>query len=93
MSASSAGVFQPSMPVDVRIISATHIDLDRAMMEGRFRADLYHRLCVLQLDEPPLRACGADIELLAKHMLDRFKTDANWRLRGFSPDATAAINN
>jgi DNA-binding NtrC family response regulator len=93
MSALNAGVFQPSRPVDVRIISATHIDLDWAMMEGLFRADLYHRLCVLQLDEPPLRARGVDIELLAKHMLDRFKTDANWRLRGFSPDATAASNN
>ncbi|SOE91920.1 DNA-binding transcriptional response regulator, NtrC family, contains REC, AAA-type ATPase, and a Fis-type DNA-binding domains [Burkholderia sp. D7] len=82
-----------STPVDVRIISATHVDIDRAMMEGRLRADLYHRLCVLQLDEPPLRARGADIELLAKRMLDRFKKDASRRLRGFAPDATAAIYN
>ncbi|SAL41335.1 sigma-54 interacting regulatory protein [Caballeronia udeis] len=82
-----------SAPVDVRIISATHVAMDRAMMEGRFRADLYHRLCVLQLDEPPLRARGTDIELLAKHMLDRFKKDASRRLRGFAPDATVAIYN
>lgn len=80
-----------STPVDVRIISATHVDMQTAMIEGRFRADLYHRLCVLQIDEPPLR--GKDIELLAKHMLDRFKKDASRRLRGFSPDAIAAIHN
>ncbi len=55
-----------STPVDVRIISATHVDMQTAMIEGRFRADLYHRLCVLQIDEPPLRARGKDIELLAQ---------------------------
>jgi DNA-binding NtrC family response regulator len=82
-----------STPVDVRIISATHVDMDRAMMERRFRADLYHRLCVLHLDEPPLRARDADIELLAKRMFDRFKKDSSQRLRGFAPDATAAMYN
>ncbi|MGA7817177.1 sigma-54 interaction domain-containing protein, partial [Caballeronia sp.] len=82
-----------STPVDVRIISATHVDMDSAMMDGRFRADLYHRLCVLQLDEPPLRARGTDVELLAKQILDRFKKDTSRRLRGFAPDATAAIYN
>jgi DNA-binding NtrC family response regulator len=82
-----------STPVDVRIISATHVDMQTAMIEGRFRADLYHRLCVLQLDEPPLRARGKDIELLAKHMLDRFKKEARRKLRGFAPDAIAAIHN
>ncbi|MGV2289010.1 sigma 54-interacting transcriptional regulator [Trinickia sp. YCB016] len=82
-----------AVPVDVRIISATHVDMHQAMLEGRFRADLYHRLCVLQIDEPPLRARGKDIELLARHMLDRFKKDAGRRLRGFSPDAIAALHN
>jgi DNA-binding NtrC family response regulator len=82
-----------STPVDVRIISATHVDMNTAMIEGRFRADLYHRLCVLQIDEPPLRARGKDIELLAKHMLDRFKKDASRKVRGFAPDAIAAIHN
>ena len=82
-----------SMPVDVRIVSATHVDMQTAMAEGRFRADLYHRLCVLQIDEPPLRERGKDIELLAREMLDRFEKDANRRLRGFAPDAIAAIHN
>jgi DNA-binding NtrC family response regulator len=81
-----------STPVDVRIVSATHVDMQAAMVEGRFRADLYHRLCVLQIDEPPLRERGKDIELLARHMLDRFERDANRRLRGFAPDAIAAIH-
>ncbi|MEA3129015.1 MAG: hypothetical protein QOF46_810, partial [Paraburkholderia sp.] len=80
-----------SIDVDVRIISATHVDMTSAMIEGRFRSDLYHRLCVLQIDEPPLRARGKDIELLARHMLERFKKDASRRLRGFAPDAIAAL--
>ncbi|KLU21876.1 Fis family transcriptional regulator [Caballeronia mineralivorans PML1(12)] len=82
-----------SIPVDVRIVSATHVNMQTAMAEGRFRADLYHRLCVLQIDEPPLRERGKDIELLAREMLDRFEKDANRRLRGFAPDAIAAIHN
>ena len=82
-----------SIAVDVRVISATHIDMQRAMAEGRFRADLYHRLCVLQIDEPPLRARGKDIELLARHMLERFRKDGTRRLRGFSADAIAALHN
>src|ERR1700754_1512955 len=82
-----------SIEVDVRIISATHVDMNTAMIEGRFRSDLYHRLCVLQIDEPPLRARGKDIELLARHMLERFRKDASRRLRGFAPDAIAALHN
>ncbi len=82
-----------STEVDVRIISATHVNMQQAMIEGRFRADLYHRLCVLQIDEPPLRARGKDIEVLAVHMFERFKKDASRRLHGFAPDAIAAIHN
>ncbi|HVW49444.1 MAG TPA: sigma 54-interacting transcriptional regulator [Trinickia sp.] len=84
---------QESIPVDVRVISATHVDMQRAMEEGRFRPDLYHRLCVLQIDEPPLRARGRDIELLARHMLERFGKDGARRRRGFSADAIAALHN
>ncbi|KWI29865.1 Fis family transcriptional regulator [Burkholderia ubonensis] len=80
-----------SIPVDVRVICATHVDLVAAMREGRFREDLFHRLCVLKIEEPPLRARGKDIEVLARHMLERFKGDSHRRLRGFSPDAIAAL--
>ncbi|CAN7486607.1 sigma 54-interacting transcriptional regulator [Caballeronia sp. LjRoot29] len=79
-------------PVDVRIISATHVKMQTAMNDGRFRADLFHRLCVLQIEEPPLRMSGKDIELLANHMLERFRKDACQRVRGFAPDAITAIN-
>jgi DNA-binding NtrC family response regulator len=80
-------------PVDVRIISATHVEMQKAMIDGRFRPDLYHRLCVLQIAEPPLRARGKDIDLLAEYMLERFKKDASRRVRGFAPDAIAAMHN
>ncbi|MGF6531464.1 DNA-binding NtrC family response regulator [Paraburkholderia sp. GAS206C] len=82
-----------AIDVDVRIISATHVDINAAMADGRFRSDLYHRLCVLQIDEPPLRTRGKDIELLALYMLERFRKDASRKLHGFMPDAIAAMHN
>jgi DNA-binding NtrC family response regulator len=82
-----------SIAVDVRVISATHVDLEQAMQDGRFRADLFHRLCVLRIDEPPLRARGKDIEILAHHMLHKFKTDSARRIRGFAPSAVEAMHN
>ncbi|WP_345816350.1 sigma 54-interacting transcriptional regulator [Paraburkholderia sp. PREW-6R] len=81
-----------SINVDVRIISATHVNMEAAIEDGRFRADLYHRLCVLRIDEPPLRARDKDIELLALHTLDRYRKDASRRLYGFSPDAITAMH-
>jgi DNA-binding NtrC family response regulator len=82
-----------SIPVDVRIISATHVDLETAMRDGRFRADLFHRLCVLRVDEPPLRARGKDIEILAHHIMHKFKTDSARKIRGFAPSAIEAMYN
>jgi DNA-binding NtrC family response regulator len=82
-----------SIPIDVRIISATHVDLETAMRDGRFRADLFHRLCVLRVDEPPLRARGKDIEILAHHMMHKFKTDSARKIRGFTPSAIEAMYN
>jgi DNA-binding NtrC family response regulator len=82
-----------SIPVDVRIIFATHVDLEGAMRDGQFRADLFHRLCVLRVDEPPLRARGKDIEILAQHMLHKFKTDSARKIRGFTPSAIEALYN
>ena len=77
--------------VDTRIMSATHVDLQGAIAEGRFRADLFHRLCVLRVDQPPLRARGKDIELLAQHMFERFRADAPHSVRGFAADAIDAM--
>ena len=45
-----------SVPVDVRVICATHVDMEAALREGRFREDLFHRLCVLKIEEPPRAA-------------------------------------
>ncbi|MEI5996898.1 sigma-54-dependent Fis family transcriptional regulator [Paraburkholderia bengalensis] len=80
-----------SIDVDVRIISATHVDLEAAVSEGRFREDLYHRLCVLRVVEPPLRERGNDIELLAHHQLGQLRKSAGRRIQGFAPDAIEAM--
>ena len=79
--------------VDARIVSATHVDLMAAIAEGRFRMDLYHRLCVLRLDEPPLRERGGDIKLLAQHALELYRRDGARKIRGFSSDAVSAMFN
>jgi DNA-binding NtrC family response regulator len=82
-----------SIKVDARIVSATHVDLQQAIEAGRFRSDLYHRLCVLRLNEPPLRERGHDIKLLAYHALSLHKRDGRRKIRGFSSDAIAAMFN
>jgi DNA-binding NtrC family response regulator len=71
------GIIEPlgtntSLPVDVRIISATHQNLKERVAEGHFREDLYYRLNVLDLDVPPLRERPGDLPLLLEHFLRRF---------------------
>ena len=58
-----------SRNIDTRVVSATHVDLPTAISSGRFRQDLYYRLCVCQLHLPPLRERRSDIPLLARHLL------------------------
>ncbi|WP_110686341.1 two-component system response regulator GlrR [Salinicola aestuarinus] len=76
-----------SVPIDVRIISATHRDLDRAMHEGDFREDLYYRLNVVNLRLPPLKERAEDVPLLAKHMVAQVAARHKPFVKGFSPDA------
>ena len=80
-----------SIPVDVRVISATHRDLDVAMAEGHFRADLYYRLNVVTLTLPPLSERREDIPLLANHFLLKLARKYNKRLSGFAPEALKAL--
>ncbi|WP_224366019.1 sigma 54-interacting transcriptional regulator [Hyalangium versicolor] len=57
--------------VDVRVVSATHVNLEQAVKEGRFREDLFHRLAVLRVQLPPLRERQEDIPLLVDTVLER----------------------
>jgi DNA-binding NtrC family response regulator len=77
--------------VDVRVISATHVDLPRAIAAGKFREDLFYRLNVLTLHMPPLRERGNDIELLATYFLHAIAAEAGRRVSGFTPDALARL--
>lgn len=80
-----------TIPVDVRIIAATNVDLPRAIAEGRFRNDLYYRLNVLHIEMPPLRVRREDIALLAQHFLLGFANEMRSNVSGFSNDALRAM--
>jgi len=64
-----------SIPFDVRLVAATHVELAAAVRRGEFREDLYYRLNVMPIELPPLRARGEDIVPLAEHFLARFKRE------------------
>lgn len=63
--------------VDVRVVSASHKDIAAQVKQGKFRQDLYYRLCQLKIDIPPLRDRREDIPLLAKHFVQKFKKQNN----------------
>ncbi len=60
------------VPVEARIVAATHQDLENAVARGSFRQDLFYRINVVEIPLPPLRARGSDVLLLAQHFLTRF---------------------
>lgn len=76
-----------SIPVDVRVISATHCDIDKEMSLGNFREDLYYRLNVAELGIPPLVERRQDIPLLANHFLKEFSQASKKKVKTFASDA------
>jgi transcriptional regulator with GAF, ATPase, and Fis domain len=77
--------------VDVRVISATNIDLQRSVQEKMFRQDLYYRLAVFPLELPPLRQRKEDIVPLAEHFLNVLSEQSGVPARILTPSATVAL--
>lgn len=79
--------------IDVRLVSATNEDLEKAIAEGRFRMDLYHRLNEFSIQVPPLRERPEDLEQFALHFLKEANRELNKQLTGFEPEAWAQLRN
>ena len=77
--------------VDTRIIAATNVDLKKMVAEGRFRDDLYYRLCVITVSIPPLRERREDIPLLAEHFMRLYATENSKPIGGLEPEAYRAL--
>jgi transcriptional regulator with GAF, ATPase, and Fis domain len=80
-----------SIKINVRFLAATNKDLQRAVKEEKFRADLFHRLNVISLVLPPLREHTEDIPVLAEYFAARYAKRCNRVLRGISPAARASL--
>jgi two-component system, NtrC family, response regulator AtoC len=78
--------------VDVRVLAATHRDLEKEIHQGRFREDLFFRLETFTVRVPPLRERGDDVELLADRFLQQFSLALNRRIKGFSHTALEKIS-
>ena len=79
------------LPVDVRILSATHRDLSERVAQASFREDLYYRINVIELNVPPLRERGDDVLLLAHHILTRLAAGQNLSVPSLTKSAQAAL--
>ncbi|RMG28120.1 MAG: PEP-CTERM-box response regulator transcription factor [Gammaproteobacteria bacterium] len=80
-----------SIPVDVRVVCATHKDLHALIHEGEFREDLYYRISEISVRIPPLRERTGDVLLLARVFLERFAKQYGAPVRQLSPDAVSAL--
>src|SRR6266566_1417652 len=79
------------LPLDVRVIAASNRDLKTEGEAGRFRADLFYRLSVIQIDIPPLRERGEDVRVLAEHYISNFKRRLRKSIDSITPEALAAF--
>ncbi len=77
--------------VDVRVIVATHRNLEEQVRQGTFREDLYHRVFVFPIVLPPLRDRREELRVLAEHFVRQLAEQNNWRPRTFSPEAIEAL--
>ncbi len=80
------------IPVDVRVVCATHRNLNQMITEKTFRDDLYYRLAEIIVNIPSLSERTGDAILLAKHFLKKFAAEMNPAVKGFRPDALSAID-
>jgi DNA-binding NtrC family response regulator len=80
-----------SIPFDVRLVAATHVDLEAAVRRGEFREDLFYRLNVVPVELPPLRTRGDDIVLIARHFIQRFATEYGSAPLTVGPAAVRAL--
>jgi two-component system NtrC family response regulator/two-component system response regulator HydG len=80
-----------TLTVDVRVIAATHRELQAMIREGKFRDDLYYRLNVIEIPLPPLRSRGQDIPLLVDYFIRRFGTSNDKQVDRVADDALAAL--
>lgn len=79
------------IPVDVRVISATHQRLDEMIEDGSFRQDLYYRLAQLTIQIPPLRDRGEDVVLIARHLIEQFAVEHAKQPPRLGPDAMTVL--
>jgi two-component system nitrogen regulation response regulator GlnG len=81
-----------SVKVDVRIIAATHQNLETLVEQGRFREDLFHRLNVIRIHIPPLRERKQDVPLLLRHFLNQAAAELNTEIKVLKPEAEAFLS-
>jgi len=82
-----------SISIDVRVIAATNLDLERAVKEGKFRQDLYYRLNVIPIIIPPLRQHKKDIPLLVRHLIKKYNQEYGRFVQDASPNALKMLMN
>ena len=79
------------LSIDVRVVVATHRNLEEQVRQGTFREDLYHRIFVFPIVLPPLRERREDIRVLVDHFSRQLAEQNNWKPKAFSPEAIAAL--